>query len=356
MSYYILPKNINMINVKPNSSTNKCNPYLTVTLLNYYQEIKNQIIQMFTNDCDLSDNSFDEAIKLINPYEFIFSKVPGSKFSVSKLKPKTNIFYDLLEIFNNNNIFDSLKNTKPIKIIHVSPNFEDSIECFDIYREGYNDSHICIENIDIDNDSLKEIKVDFIFYETNLDNYIYSCVQALIIVLKNQKKNANCIIKINHTFDKPIIDILYHLTSLYEKVYISKPSTNNITSFDKYIICKNFLLDEKDNYYLRINYLNLIIFLKRLDNKNITEILDFQLPYYFKNKIDDLNNIIGQQQLDALDQIINIYKNKNKFDKIENIKKNNIQKSVSWCEKYKIPCNKFSDKINIFLPIINEIL
>jgi hypothetical protein len=78
------------------------------------------------------------------------------------------------------------------------------------------------------------------------------------------------------------------------------------------------------------------------------------IDYYFKSKIDDLNIIIGQQQLEALDQIITIYKNKNKNDKIENIKKNNIQKSVLWCEKYKIPCNKFSEKINIFLPIINE--
>ena len=45
---------------------------------------------------------------------------------------------------------------------------------------------------------------------------------------------------------------------------------------------------------------------------------------------------------------------KNKYDKIETIKKSNIQKSVNWCEKYKIPCNKFTEKINIFLPIIKE--
>ena len=70
------------------------------------------------------------------------------------------------------------------------------------------------------------------------------------------------------------------------------------------------------------------------------------------NKIDEMNIIIGQQQLESLDQIINILKNKNREDKIENIKKSNIQKSVNWCEKFKIPCNKFSEKVNIFLPII----
>jgi hypothetical protein len=52
--------------------------------------------------------------------------------------------------------------------------------------------------------------------------------------------------------------------------------------------------------------------------------------------------------------VINILKNKNKEDKIETLKKMNIQKSVLWCEKYKIPCNKFFEKTNIFLPIIKE--
>jgi hypothetical protein len=36
----------------------------------------------------------------------------------------------------------------------------------------------------------------------------------------------------------------------------------------------------------------------------------------------------------------------------------NIQKSINWCEKMKIPYNKiynkFSEKPNIFLPIIND--
>jgi hypothetical protein len=99
-----------------------------------------------------------------------------------------------------------------------------------------------------------------------------------------------------------------------------------------------------------------LVFIKKFENKNISQIIDFDVPYYFKNKIDDINIIIGHQQLDALDQIISIYTNKSKEEKIENIKKLHIQKSVIWCEKYKIPCNKFTEKTNIFLPIINEIM
>ena len=102
------------------------------------------------------------------------------------------------------------------------------------------------------------------------------------------------------------------------------------------------------------NYLSLKKLLKGPSNHYIKHILNFNIPYYFKLKINDLNIIIGQQQLESLDQIIGIYKNKNKDEKLELIKKLNIQRSVAWCEKYKIPCNKFTEKINIFLPITNE--
>ena len=78
------------------------------------------------------------------------------------------------------------------------------------------------------------------------------------------------------------------------------------------------------------------------------------LPYYFINKIDDINIIIGQQQLECMDQIIHMFKNNNQKERIELMRKANIQKSVNWCEKFKIPCNKFVEKTNIFLPILKE--
>lgn len=360
MSYYILPKNINTINVNPKSSYELCNPYISHSLINYYHSTKEQIINVLSkninDDNDSSNNSFCSVCKLINPYEFVFSKVPGSKYSVSKLKPKTSMFYDLLEISSNLNIFDSFNSSEPIKFLHISPNYVDSIECFEMFRDNYPDQHLYFESFDIDNNVSNNIDFDFLFYETDPSNYYTSFIQSVIAILRNQNLNGMSVIKISDIFHKPIIDILYFLTSLYERVYVCKPNTNNIISFDRFIICKNFLRNEESNNYLKLNYLKLIIFLKKLEDKNIISILDFDIPYYFKNKIDDLNIIIGQQQLDALDHIINLQKNKNKYEKFEIIKKNNIQKSVSWCEKYKIPCNKFTEKTNIFLPITNETL
>lgn len=360
MSYYILPKNNNNICVNPISrETNTYKPYLSGTLYNYYNEIREQIIHILLNINDLSYNTFDEIIKIVNPYEYIFSKVPGSKFSVSKLKTKTNLFYDFLEVSSCLNIFDKFKDKK-INSLHISKNNSDTIECFEMLREGFCDniiSHDVLsqEIINIIGDD----KFDFLFCDVNdssINKYILNFIEVVMIILRNQNNDGTSIIKISNIFYKPVADILYLLTSLFEKVYVIKPNTSNITSFDKYIVCKNFIYNENKINQSKINYFRLFIFLKNIrNNYNINSIFDFDLPYYFITKLDDMNITIGQQQLEALDQIISILKNKNKDDKIEMIKKSNIQKSVSWCEKYKIPCNKFTEKINIFLPIIKEV-
>ena len=127
MSYYILPKINNTIIVEPESSGNFLSPYISHSLFNYYNEVNQQIMSnCFSNNVsnnvtnnvtenDLSYNKYDELIKIVNPYEYIFSTVPGSKFSVSKLKPKSNVFYDFLEVSMTLNVFDLYKKPEKAK-------------------------------------------------------------------------------------------------------------------------------------------------------------------------------------------------------------------------------------------------
>jgi hypothetical protein len=352
MNYYILPKINNIINVNPiDSSINYFKPYISQSLLTYYNEMHSQI----QNICEKETHiKFEELIKIVNPYEYIFSKVPGSKFSVSKLKPKTNLFYDFLEVCTLLNIFEVYK-LKSIKTLHLSPNSNDSIECFEMIRENFDDEIMCYDTITDETTKLiGDKKFDFLFFESKLDNtneYIISLIEFLMVVLRNQAYEGTCVIKISDVFHKSIVDIIYILASLYDRAYILKPNTSNITTFDKYLVCKKFKNSDDKNINLRLNYFRLLVFLKKLENKHIISVLDYEIPYYFTMKLDDMNIISGQQQLESLDMVINILKNKNKEDKIESIKKLNIQKAVLWCEKYKIPCNKFSEKTNIFLPI-----
>ena len=85
------------------------------------------------------------------------------------------------------------------------------------------------------------------------------------------------------------------------------------------------------------------------EDTQVLSLLKDEVPYYFVNKLEELNIIIGHQQLEFMDQLISLYKNKNREDKIESLKKSNIQKCIQWCDKFKIPYNKFTDKVNIFL-------
>jgi hypothetical protein len=181
-----------------------------------------------------------------------------------------------------------------------------------------------------------------------MQNYIRTFTEAVMSILRFQQTKGFTIIKITSIFHKSIIDIVYFLTTLFEKVYIIKPNTSNIITFDKYIVCNNFISNKNNRNYNKLNYYKFFVFLKKNENKNIVSILDIEIPYYFISKLSEMNNIIGQQILESLDQIIGILKSKNKEDKLDIIKKSNIQKCIKWCEKHKIPYNKFTEKTNIF--------
>ena len=136
----------------------------------------------------------------------------------------------------------------------------------------------------------------------------------------------------------------------FEKIYIIKPQVSNVKTNERFIVCKNFeMLYDLENIKKNINEIVMSLFDVNSTNKIVSSLMSEPISCYFINKIEESNIIIGQQQLEAYDQIINIIKNKNKEDKIETLKRNNIQKCILWCEKYKIPYNKFIDKTNIFL-------
>ena len=393
MSYYILPKNINKIDINPKITNSNLNTYISHSLYNYYNKSINYL-QKICDEEGILDINFllDNIVKTINPYEYIYSKVPGSNYSVSKLKPKTNLFYDIFEIFSSLNILENYNNCN-IKSIIISKNHSDIDDYLQLTRENFKDNNIFYENIEMDfinniNIQNKE-KYDFIFYEKingllNKENNIFNksqdiinLLKLLMLIIKCQKTNGFTIIKIDSLFDKSIIDFLYILSSLFDKVLIIKPNTSNIITFEKYIVCKNFMFsanDSKqnflstnnlnllDNLYLKTeNFLNMFnSFIESISDYNILQKINIKyliqqdIPCHFINKLDEINIILGQQQLESIDNIINIIKNKNKDDKLELIKKANIQKSINWCEKYKIPYNKFIDKINIFLTNKND--
>lgn len=343
MSYYLLPTKNTVVDIfLDTSETIIEDPYISHSLEHYLKATSEQIKTSFE---DASPGyAIDAVEKFINTHEYIFTKVPGSKFSVSKMKVASEEFYCLLEIMETLNLLEDFENKKMNIMVHGSQH-EAITECIDFLRENNKDNYTP--------EHFKHC-VDLLYYELNnttREKYITSAIDTLKNILECQGKDGMSIIKLNSIVDKPILDIIFLLTSLYEKIYIIKPHSSNTCNGDRYIVSKNFKFSlENIHYYLsEINFI-----LTNRKDKYILSIIKQDLPYYFLNKIEESNLIIGHQQLETMEQVINLLKNRNKEDKIESLKKNNIQKCIQWCEKHKIPYNKFVDKVNIFLNAVIE--
>jgi hypothetical protein len=273
-------------------------------------------LKQLENEDPLYLEKFSTIDKLINPYSFIYSIIPNYNICISKLN-KSNLFYVFFELFFICDI------TSYTSFLHFSEDIDtepiiDSVKTI----QGNNEStHICKTIVDKDNTMVDLITCNISF-----------TMVSLIKLLLNLRTNGHAIIKINHTFNKSTIDILYFLNNIFKKVYIIKPHILDIMSDDKYIICKNFTSN--------FDFLNSLIDQQFSFN---------EIPCIFLNKLEEINIIIYSQKIKYIDQINHFINIKNSQEKIDNIIKYNIQKCINLCEYYKIPNNKIIEKTNLFL-------
>ena len=141
------------------------------------------------------------------------------------------------------------------------------------------------------------------------------------------------------------------LNNLYEKVYIVKPNTSRYANSERYIVCKYFrLTDSKNLFYPLLNNISQI-----KNYKYINSIYDEKLNYYFIIKMEEINAVIGQQQIEYINATIELIENHSE-DKIERLIKNNVYKCINWCVKYKIPHIKLNNEQLEYNTIESEII
>jgi len=347
MNNYILPKNNFKLTFSFSFSVSfdNDNPiFLSHTMVNSLNYINTHIKKY-----DIFD--VNEISKKINPYEFIFSNVSDTSIPISKIKPHSNIYYELYEIISSCFIFEDMSKTV-ISILHIGDNPISINLLIDTMRDSYNDNKF-FSNFNIINDlNIDNINLGiFECVEDSKNTQINKLIVVLYIVCSKMSKNGSIIIKLNDLTDKATVDVLYILNNMFDKISLIKPLLSNILTNENFVICKNFIGKHASIYLSEIEPIALKIINKSGHNPKIISILKNKIPILFLTKIEEYNAIFGQQQLESKDQLISIINNKNKYDKIEALKRNNIQKGIIWCEKYQIPHNKFSDKINIFLNI-----
>jgi len=385
MSVFLLP-NINIINIhdkiEPIFSENETKGILNKTLNFYLNNIK---IQIDNND------KWDNYKKYTNPYEYIHTNIPNTKQSICKLKPLSRSFYKMIEMCNNFNIIHELPST--CKTFHLAEGPGGFIEAIVSLRKNTNDTYygmtlnhdspdvpgwkksqyflksnpnVIIENgADNTGNLLSEDNLEYCFktygnsmdlitadggFDFSLDFNSQEIVSLKLIyaqicyAIAMQKKNGTFILKVFDLFTKPSLDMLFLLSCLYKKVYIVKPNTSRLANSEKYIICKQFKLESSSSILYEIS--KTFYYLK--NTSNISSILNIDIPYYFINKIEEYNSLFGQTQIENISNNLNLLQNY-RTEKIELLKKTNILKCISWCQKYELPYNNFVASFNQFL-------
>jgi 23S rRNA U2552 (ribose-2'-O)-methylase RlmE/FtsJ len=352
---------------------------LSNSLSHYLYDIKQKL--------DKHETEWDIYKKYTNPYEYIHTVVPFKKKCISTYKPLSRSYFKMVEMINtfNLNTFSG-----PIKSFHLAEGPGGFIEALCTIRKNKRDAYIGMTILDEVNDpNVPGWKKSDAFLKNNenvfvecgadqtgnilsLDNFV-DCKQKygssmefitadggfdfsldfnkqeisiskllfaqMAYALTMQKKGGSFVLKVFDCFMQHTVDILYILSSFYDKVYITKPQTSRYANSEKYIVCKDFLFSTHDPFYPFLYD----AFKKMVDEDSmkVQRFLTIPISYYFLIKLEEFNSIFGQQQIETIFQTISLIENKYKQEKIDNLVKINIQKCIQWCSKHNIGYHNF---------------
>tara|TARA_B100000242_G_C43036462_1_gene483210 strand:- start:123 stop:1298 length:1176 start_codon:yes stop_codon:yes gene_type:complete len=391
MSYYLLPKT-NILTYKfleCIETQSLAEPCVSFSLANYLYEIKKKIEE--------KGIEWDTYKKYTNPYEYIHGNVPYKKKSISKYKPLSRSYFKMLEILKTFEFsFEHQINT-----FHLAEGPGGFIEAIANYRQNNQDYYIGISLLDDKNDpnipswkkSEQFLKQNTnVFIETgkdktgdilSLNNFLYCkdkyassmdfitadggfdfstnfnkqevnvnklLFAQVVYAIVLQKKNGSFVLKIFDCFMQHTVDIIYLLSSFYQKVYIMKPHSSRYANSEKYLICKNFMYSSCENFFPYL--LNAFTKMITVESENIHRFINAPISNYFITKLEEFNAIFGQQQIENIYYTISLIDSKNSQEKIDNLIKSHINKCIQWCNKYDVPYNTISTvNENVFISI-----
>ena len=340
------------------------------SLYNYLHMLKQTIDEYY--------EYWDIIKKITNPYEYIHTIVPNHKYSLCKHKPLSRSFFKMVEIIDT---FSFLNESYNIQSFHLAEGPGGFIEAFNYKRNNKQDFYygmtLISDNINIPSwkkatqllSNNKNIKIEYgaskngdLFLKENLIycykkyframDYITAdggfdfshdfnnqeeisfklILSQIFFALIMQKQGGNFILKIFDVFKIKTIEVIYLLCNLYENVFIFKPNTSRCANSEKYIICRNFKNNNKkiitniiDNFDLLINKV-----------ETIYSLFNIQLNQLFITKLQEINSIYGQQQLENIKNTINLIR---EF-KILNIQHNLLNNNYNSFFKYLTVFNK----------------
>jgi len=188
-----------------------------------------------------------------------------------------------------------------------------------------------------------DFSMDFNNQEVYITKLLFAQIAYAICL---QKEGGTFVLKLFDIFMKHTIDIIAILSSFYDKVYITKLLTSRYANSEKYLVCIGFSPPPITTFREKFTQ----CFSQMVAHKSdyVHRFLSVPIPYFFIQKIEEYNAIFGQKQIQNIHYTISLMNNKYKQDKIDELIKANIQKSIEWCIKYKVAYHTISTS-NIFL-------
>ena len=335
---------------------------INLSLIQYSRELKKKIE---------FNPQWDNFKRYTNPYEFIHSNIPNTAKSVSSKQPLSRSYYKMVEFIHTFNLRDNYNATfhlaegpggfieaivenQKVEGFHYGTTLINSsdnnipgwrktkhfLEKYPNVKLEYGKSgtgditdlsnlQYCYNKYKdsmelITGDGGFDFSTDFNNQESNISKLIFCQISFAIAM---QKVGGTFILKLFDVTTKISLDMLYLLSIAYENVTLTKPNTSRHANSEKYVVCRNFRLQNRETFIKHIS---------SFYSQNFISLLNFEIPLLYKVKIEDFNAILGQQQLENIVATINLIHNNNSSI-LERLTKQNVLSSTRWCEKYNIP-------------------
>lgn len=354
-------------------SSDMTNPVISKSIALHLQKRKQQI--------DEVNDQWDYTKKLTNPYEYIHTPVPITHVSIAKYKPLSRAYFKMIEIIDE---FQIAWN-HPIRTFHLAEGPGGFIEAILKRRQNPKDSYTGMtllssdyntpgwrksqqflirwrDNVNIEYgqdgtgnlftyDNYKTLKkdkhtYDFITGDGGFDFSVcynmQECMSSRLIfaqivyALMLQKEGGIFILKIFDCFTRSTIDMLWILSTLYRKMDIIKPCTSRFANSERYVVCREYR--QKQGSIILSDLENILSKLETPPpGMHIQRILKSMPPLYFLNHLEEMNAVLGQQQMDMIHttlEMIHMNDEEKKY-KLKHMYFYNLQKCVNWCKKHK---------------------
>ena len=383
MSSYLLSDFINIVHEEDISPVFSTQPitsskfqhkyiYINQSLRGYLHEVKMEI--------DKHVKPWDKYKKYTNNYEFINTSVcfKDKNITVCTYTPISRSFYKMIEMLNHFN-FSFPTNMRSFHLAEGPGGF---IEALSHKRQNKNDIYYGMTLMS-DNDDVprwrkakaflnehKNVKliygpkndgnlymkhnltfiqntfahsIDFITADGGFDyssdfnaqeeSSINLIVSEVIYAMILQKKGGSFILKVFDCFTNVMVDIIFVLCYLYDEVHFMKPFTSRTANSEKYIVCKNFrMVANLDKIIAKF-----VKYFHNVEKYQLMNILAQPCSDYFKIKLEEINFIFGQQQVENISYTLNLISDSANDDKLDKIRLQNITKCIKWCKKHNMP-------------------